>query len=694
MKILPVLLACFLLTDLFASAQEEERLPLVLKLAPEMTVPLGQDARYFLLGGGARIAASYWNEHFPFLSLDLGIGYTIAPIDTASHVAGASLSVVSAGVGLGAHWGLGRRLVLNASGEGGYSYGFVSQSSEAGGTPFFGAGFGASYLLSPSLGLGLLGSYRNYLELYQHAGVSAEISYYFRRRAAVPGGGPLESVRISGLSFDPIFPVFFKYYDTHPLGELILRNDEKKALEDLQVTLFVNKYMDSPKPASGPTRLEPASEAKVSLFSLFNEQVLGITTATKVAATIAVEGRMGERRFRNELTETIRLHSRNETTWEDDRRVAAFIASTDPTVLRLAKNVASLIKDQRKRGIDPGLQAAIALHVALQQLGIRYVVDPTSSYLEISSQKSVPDYLQFPSQTLDYKSGDCDDLSILNCALLEALSIETAFITIPGHIYMAFLLGAPPEEARRQFARPEDLIVIGSKAWLPVEVTSISEGFLKAWGEGIRQWREFQTAGRAALYPVREAWSTYEAVGFASQAVSIDLPPAGTLLAAYREEIDVFIRGEVEPQKARLEAAIRQHPDDPRQPNSLGILYARYELTDQAIQAFQRSLKVREYVPALVNLGNVYFLQGKMNPALQHYERARRIVGDEPKLLLALAKVHYALEQYGISQQYHAQLQKLDRELADRFAYLQGRGEAGQRAAEAAQGQEVVLWQE
>jgi transglutaminase-like putative cysteine protease len=35
-----------------------------------------------------------------------------------------------------------------------------------------------------------------------------------------------------------------------------------------------------------------------------------------------------------------------------------------------------------------------------------------------------------------YRAGDCDDLSILYCSLLEAIGIRTAFVTIPGHIFM------------------------------------------------------------------------------------------------------------------------------------------------------------------------------------------------------------------------------------------------------------------
>ena len=73
---------------------------------------------------------------------------------------------------------------------------------------------------------------------------------------------------------------------------------------------------------------------------------------------------------------------------------------------------------------------------------------------KISKNKMAVDTLKFPRQTIDYKSGDCSDLSILYCALLESMQIETAFITVPGHIFMAVNLGVTPEAANKAFSHP------------------------------------------------------------------------------------------------------------------------------------------------------------------------------------------------------------------------------------------------
>jgi hypothetical protein len=175
-----------------------------------------------------------------------------------------------------------------------------------------------------------------------------------------------------------------------------------------------------------------------------------------------------------------------------------------------------------------------------------YVIDPASSFVDLSEDASALDSLNYPYQTLYYRGGDCDDLSILYCSLLEVLGIDTAFITIPGHIYCAFDTGIPAAEETGESWRPEGLIEQGGKLWMPVEITVPGEGFYEAWRIGARKWRRFvsQTAteasrgvpqgensteveGEAKLYPMRESWAIYP---------SVTVPEAGDNLPEVPEE--------------------------------------------------------------------------------------------------------------------------------------------------------------
>lgn len=113
----------------------------------------------------------------------------------------------------------------------------------------------------------------------------------------------------------------------------------------------------------------------------------------------------------------------------------------------------------------------------MRKYGIEYKVDPDSSYAQLSENETATDYLQFPVQTLDYQTGDCDDMSILYSSMLEAVSVETAFITTPGHIYIAFNLGLNKKQAQRIFSNTENIIFMEGKGWIPVEVTALKAVF-------------------------------------------------------------------------------------------------------------------------------------------------------------------------------------------------------------------------
>jgi len=184
-------------------------------------------------------------------------------------------------------------------------------------------------------------------------------------------------------------------------------------------------------------------------------------------------------------------------------------------------------------------------------------------------------------QTLEYKAGGCDDLSILYCALLESVGIETAFITIPGHIYMAFSTGMSEAEAENQFARPEDLVYMEEKAWVPVEITEIDGGFLKAWQTGAKEWRENVTKMKARFYPTHEAWNDYSAVGFDIAEADVKMPDEARVTEGFVREYSSFVQREIGTRVDEQEKEIDQ-TQSLKAVNKLGVLYTRYGLYDQA----------------------------------------------------------------------------------------------------------------
>jgi hypothetical protein len=671
------------------------------EITPGVTIPVGRDADVFKLGGAIQLASHLGSSKFPYATIDIGGNFGIAPVDVAAGepVDAARLLLIAPTIGLGIRYSVLQDLWLGLHAMGGYYFGFLNTEAEntSGNNPYLQVGGGVSYRLLPTLSLGAGAAYRNYLGLYNDIMVWIGTAYNFQRSPGAAGGQlpPFKHLLIENVDIEPVFPVFYKYYDDHPIGRLTITNQGKIPMEEVEVYIFIKQYMDNPNLVASYEFIKGGTSEKVDLKALFNDRVLEISEGTKVQLNVIVRSAVAGDSYENSLVETVRLHDRNAITWADDRRAAAFVTTKDPSVLRFSKNVSSMISASSTTIMDPHFSKALALHEALTLYGISYVVDPSTPYAEFSKNEVSIDYLQFPNQTLEYKAGDCDDLSILYSALLESLGIETAFITIPGHIFVAFSLAMPPEEAVQRFLKPEDLIVRNNRAWVPVEITQIGGGFLQAWYQGARQWREYDQKGQAAFHPIHEAWKLYEPVGFASEGSIANMPSATAVLEAYATQQGRFVERELHPQVTKLEELIRNSNGNIKYVNRLGVLYARYGLIDKAEQQFQRILDQGDYTPALFNLANLAYLSGDFQRALAFYKRAERREPENAKVLLGLAKTSHELGDLDAVSSYFKQLQIVDRQLADRFSYLDLEKEQTQRRASSSESmREVMVWDE
>jgi tetratricopeptide (TPR) repeat protein len=674
---------------------------LSLHINPAVEIPIGSSSPLYTMGGSVGLAARYRLPKMPLLFLSGGLDYSLNPLNMDSI-----LNKISAGLGVGAQIPLTPSLGIVAYATGGYSFDYmdVDGSIESAWNPFVDAGAGIQFLLMKNrLGLGAGGAYKNYFGLYNAVGIYAGTSYHFpvkqRLKVRKAGSGQIDLLstadilQLSDIEFENIFPVFHKYYDDHPIGKALLQNPYNKPVTEIEVTLFVRQYMDVPKKCTSPVELDAGAAQEIELNALFTDRVLDITEATKVAVEIGMEYTYEGSRYKDELVETIRVYDRNAMTWDDDRKAAAFVTAKDPMVLTFSKNVAGMVKDKGSRAVDNNLLIGMALHKALSLYGMTYIIDPRTPYAEFSKQKDAIDFLQFPRQSLEYKAGDCDDLSILYSSLLGALGVEAAFITVPGHILVALALEVSPDEARKSFLNPDELIFHGGKVWIPVEITELKAGFLEAWQTGAREWREYSANDQAGFFPLYDAWKLYEPVGLPPGGREITLPPEDRIVSEYLQEVVRFIDREIYPRVNKLQSEIAR-TGSVRAMNNLGVLYARYGLHDKAEEQFQDALRTQEFVPALINLGNIYYLKGDMNSASVYYDRAYRLEPNDPKVLLCVARVNHELGNYEVAQSTYSKLESRDPELAKQFAYLTLTGTESARAAEVGRLKERVVWED
>lgn len=671
---------------------------------PFFALPAMESADLFKPGGAVKLGGEYGFTGNPQAFLTAGLDYTYLPVNDEDS----SLSFLTMMGGGGFNFWFTPRFSLKISGATGYYYGFLNDMSLGSGQIVLDSNIGVEYILTPDVNLSIGGGYRYSLGTYQGYKFSASTTFFLKgtenRRLAIaeakrknstvveaktPKEG--QGIEISRLEFEEIFPVFYKYYDARPVGSALLQNLEKEKITDIKLSFFIKRFMDSPKESPVPKELAAGERMQVDIMSLLSDRVLDVTEATMVAGEISLDYRISGELYRDVRTITLRVLDRNAMTWDDDRKAAAFITAKDPAVMGVSRTVAGLVRENAPKAMNPNLAMGMGMFDVVELYGITYVIDPRTPFVEYSENDRLVDYLQFPRQTLEFRGGDCDDLSILFSALLESVGIETALVTVPGHILMAFSTGLDRKDASMVFSTMDNIIVENGEAWIPVETTVRRGGFMKAWSEGARQWQDAQSRGAADFLPVHEAWRDYEPVGLPGEPAAINLPEAAVLSGFFEKEVDLYVERELSPRIAALEARIRGRGGNPQMHNRLGILYARYDRFEDAQKEFQKALEQEQYVPAMLNLGNLLLIQGSPEKALTYFEEAHRLSPNDPKITLVLSMAYRQADQRELSLETYEKLAVLDKTLAEKHSYLGSGSLSGGRAAEVDK-LSVLLW--
>jgi len=95
-----------------------------------------------------------------------------------------------------------------------------------------------------------------------------------------------------------------------------------------------------------------------------------------------------------------------------------------------------------------------------------------------------------------------------------------------------------------------------------------------------------------------------------------------------------------------------------------------------------------------VNLGNIYYLRKDMERALEYYGRAYEREPDNARIILALSRVYRELQDYELSGRMFAKLKAVDIELAEAFSWLEIAGTGNDRASQAGNLHEKMIWEE
>jgi tetratricopeptide (TPR) repeat protein len=574
------------------------------------------------------------------------------------------------------------------------------------GQPNLYVGAGAKVTLNPSFSLSIditpsfryvksLGSFQAFDGLLFGFGFAG--SFRFGKDPDAPQA-QVRAIRFSEVQMPDMFAAMQSYYQKTPFAEVELTNTERGAVQDLEVSFYQAGYMDSPTPCAKLPALAPGKAATVELLAGYNARVFEVEGSApltgEVIAAYTYRGKPVEQR----ASVTYKLWDKNRLTWDDDRKVVALVTPDDSAVRNYASFIRTRSRDELNVTMPEKLQFAMQAFHALGALGILYQQDPTSPFTTAQEKKVVVDTVSLPRETLKRITGDCDDLSVLFATLLECVSIESAFVTVPGHIYVALNTGVPTRDYGAIHPDREMLIVVGDAVWVPVEITMIGKAtFLEAWQTGIMEWNAADPSVRK-FYQTREARELYSAVVLTQTDLGLQYGDPEKFLSEVRKDTRGLASLMLTP--ARVEA-VRQ--DTARAWNSYGVAAAKLAQNSEASDAFRRAVsRDPAYYPAQINLGSVDFLAKRYQEALASYTLAERTLQSRQNasnstrsaLYVNLSKTHYVLEHYPEARSYYDKAVALEPAAAESLAYLATAKSEGARAAEAPPVREVRFAEE
>ncbi|MDH2915339.1 MAG: hypothetical protein PXX77_00535 [Gallionella sp.] len=470
---------------------------------------------------------------------------------------------------------------------------------------------------------------------------------------------PLE---IEVVKLSDIFSNSYKVYERDGIGRIKLTNNTSKPMEKIRVSFVLKDFMDFSTEGK-VEKLLPGESEELVLKAVFNNSILTITEDSSVQAMIEASYFDNGKRMIYSKNPTVNVYDKHRLSWNERERFAAFVTPKDPPIINLVRAVVGEYKETKDE-----IQLAAGFFNALGVYGLTYIQDPSNPYQISSGNANAVDYLQFPRETLERKSGDCDDLVAFYSSGLESMGVNTRVLEVPGHMLMMFSTGIVADDDG--YTMDNMYVIYEGVLWVPVETTLVGNSFIKAWENGSATYYKYKDKGLTIL-DVHSSWDTYKPASLPDSGWKASGIVRADIEKKFPSDHLSVLKISSQTKTRRYLAILQQNPADVDAHIQMGIILAKLGDRVEAMKYFDKAISLdAKNASAMNNRGNLLMIDDKYQDAQKAYLAASKLNPNDAQILVNLARAYKRTGDTKNAKAAFIKAQKLDAGVKDQYRAL------------------------
>ncbi|MCL2805966.1 MAG: hypothetical protein FWD26_08515 [Treponema sp.] len=419
-----------------------------------------------------------------------------------------------------------------------------------------------------------------------YAGLSAQITFQAGRRSNEGISATLDQP-------EPLYPAFMQTYQSQRIGTVTLRNNENAEIRNVRLFFRAPGYTASEFPCGEVSIIPRGRRVQLPLLADFSPDILRFTDSGRIMGELVVRYRFLGQERESVRAITVATNNRNKVTPDDIYAFASFVSPTSPEALDFARFIAGLERSNRRIGHNTNLQYAMWLLEGLRASNIRL----GETYTDDTE-------VQFPAETLAFRTGSARDLALLFATALEGVGIKSAFIQTENDFLVAISLDADQRAAETLVNGTEKILIVDDSAWLPISLSAYNSGFMAAWARGVAILNAAFTSGSYVDFViVEDAWTVFPPAPLPELGSGVIRTDNAAALREVNRAMTQYIEQDIQAIIRRIQTQINANPTAALL-NRMGILQVRAGRIAEAKASYERAAGMGS-VPAMTNRGNL-----------------------------------------------------------------------------------------